>query len=197
MFGWTYGTIYSWRPEMDLYKSSLLYRYCTPSLRVHLIACWGACLEACLEACLGACWGACLGACLGACSRACLKASSKAPWEPPVESPTPAGVECSMGSFWPMENSESVEALANSTSATTLVSVRNTRVFRMALTALMERRTLWRRITRYPSPRRRVALRTYSFTLWWCLRTIRRTRVLHSSEGLQLCSSRLHNAWQC
>jgi len=37
------------------------------------------------------------------------------------------------------------------TSATTVVSVRNTRVFRMALTALTEPRTLWRRITRYPS----------------------------------------------
>jgi len=46
-------------------------------------------------------------------------------------------------------------------SATTLVSVRNTRVFRTALTTLMEPRTLWRRIARYPSPRRRVALHTY------------------------------------
>ena len=36
------------------------------------------------------------------------------------------------------------------TSATTLDSVRNTRVFRTALTALTEPRTLWRRITRYP-----------------------------------------------
>jgi len=42
-----------------------------------------------------------------------------------------------------------------------------------------------------------VALHTYSFTLWSRLRAIRRTRVLHSSQGLQLCSSRLHNAWQC
>ena len=82
-------------------------------------------------------------------------------------------------------------------SATTLVSVRNTQVFRTALMALTEPRTLWRRITRYPSPRRRVALHTYSFTLWWCLRTIRRTCVLHSSQGLQLCWSRLHNAWRC
>jgi len=40
------------------------------------------------------------------------------------------------------------------TSATTLVSVRNTRVFRTALTALTEPRTLWRRITRYLPPRR-------------------------------------------
>jgi len=36
-------------------------------------------------------------------------------------------------------------------SATTLVSVRNTWVFRTALTALTEPRTLWRRITHYPS----------------------------------------------
>jgi len=53
-----------------------------------------------------------------------------------------------------------------STSATTLVSVRNTRVFRTALTALTEPCALWRSITRYPSPRRRVVLHTYSFTLW-------------------------------
>ena len=82
-------------------------------------------------------------------------------------------------------------------SATTLVSVRNTRVFRTALTALTEPRTLWRRITHYPSSRQRVALHTYSFTLWWCLRTIRRIHVLRSSQGLQLYWSRLHNAWRC
>jgi len=85
----------------------------------------------------------------------------------------------------------------HTTSATTLISFRNTRVFRTALTALTEPRTLWRRITRCPLPTRQVALHTYSFTLWWCLRTIRRTRVLHSSQGLQLCRSRLHNAWRC
>jgi len=39
-------------------------------------------------------------------------------------------------------------------SATTLVSVTNTQVFRMALTALTEPGTLWRKITRFPSPRR-------------------------------------------
>ena len=82
-------------------------------------------------------------------------------------------------------------------SATTLVSIRNTPVFRTALTAPTEPRTLWRRIARYPSPRRRLALHTYSFTLWWRLRAIRWTRVLHSSQGLQLCWSRLHNAWRC
>ena len=84
-----------------------------------------------------------------------------------------------------------------SSSATTLISVRNTRVFRTALTALTEPRTLWRRITRCPSPSRRVVLHMYSFTLWWRLRTIRRTRVLHSSQGLQLCWSRFPNAWRC
>jgi len=35
-----------------------------------------------------------------------------------------------------------------------------------------------------------------SFTLWWSIRIIRMTRVLHSSQGLQLCWSRLDNAWQ-
>jgi len=48
-----------------------------------------------------------------------------------------------------------------SASATTLISVWNTRVFRTALTAVTEPCTLWRRITRYPLPRRRVALHTY------------------------------------
>jgi len=47
------------------------------------------------------------------------------------------------------------------TSATTLISVWNTQVMRTALTALTEHRTLWRRITRYPSPGRGVALHTY------------------------------------
>jgi hypothetical protein len=47
-------------------------------------------------------------------------------------------------------------------SATTLDSVRNTGVFRMALTALTEHCTRWRRITRYPSPRRRVAFHSIS-----------------------------------
>jgi len=42
------------------------------------------------------------------------------------------------------------------TSATTLVYVRNTRVSRTALMALTEPRTLWRGITRCPSPMRRV-----------------------------------------
>jgi len=57
------------------------------------------------------------------------------------------GTESSLLACWP--------------SATTLVSVRNTRVFRTALTALTEPLTLWRRISPYTSPRRRVALHTY------------------------------------
>jgi len=47
-------------------------------------------------------------------------------------------------------------------SATTVVSVRNTRLFRTALTALTEPRTLWRRIRRCPSPRQWVALHSIS-----------------------------------
>ena len=48
-----------------------------------------------------------------------------------------------------------------STSAMTLVCVWNTRVFRTALRALTEPRTVWRRITCYPAPRRQVALHRY------------------------------------
>jgi len=83
------------------------------------------------------------------------------------------------------------------TSVTTLASCWNTRVFRMALTALMEPRTLWRRITCYPSPRRWVALHTYLHSFAPGIRTISTTSVLQSSQGLQLCCSRLHNAWKC
>jgi len=57
--------------------------------------------------------------------------------------------------FW-----KSVSTMFGS-SATTLVCIRNTRVFRAALTAPTEHGTLWRKITRYLSPRRRVALHTY------------------------------------
>ena len=77
-------------------------------------------------------------------------------------------------------------------SATTLVSVRNTRVFRTALMALTGPRTLWWRITRYSS-----LCTCTSFTFCWSIRTIRTTRVLRSSQWQQLCWSRLHNAWQC
>jgi len=54
-----------------------------------------------------------------------------------------------------------MSAMQGMPSAMTLVPVRNTRVFRTALTALTEHCTLWRRITCYPSPRRWVALHTY------------------------------------
>jgi len=49
-----------------------------------------------------------------------------------------------------------LDPLFQHSSAMTLVSVRNTRVFRTALTALMEPRTLRRRFTCFPSPRQRV-----------------------------------------
>ena len=49
----------------------------------------------------------------------------------------------------------------DSPSATTLVSVRNTKVFQSALTALTEPRTLWQRNTWFPSARRQVMLHTY------------------------------------
>jgi len=68
-------------------------------------------------------------------------------------------------------------------SATTLVSVWHTRVFRTALTALMEPRTLWRRIGRFPSHRRQVALHTNLHYFAPDIRTIRTTRVLHSSQS--------------
>ena len=88
--------------------------------------------------------------------------------------------------------------ISDGPSATTLVSIRNTGVFRTALTVP---HTLWRRITCFPSPRRRVTLHTYLLYfapgMWWRIRTIRMTGVLHSSQGLQLCCSRLHNAWRC
>jgi len=55
------------------------------------------------------------------------------------------------------------------TSATSVDSIRNTRVFQMALTALTEPRTLWRTITRVPSPRWRVLVHCISkmyFSHW-------------------------------
>jgi len=57
---WAYESIYSWRPEMDLYLSLLPAVFAvipvlhTLSLRVHLTA------RRRLKACLGACLGACL-----------------------------------------------------------------------------------------------------------------------------------------
>jgi hypothetical protein len=83
------------------------------------------------------------------------------------------------------------------TSATTLVSVWNTRVFRSAQMALTKPHTLWRRITRFPSPWRRVTLHTHRHYYAPGIRTIRTTCVLHFSQGLQLCCSCSHNAWPC
>jgi len=63
-----------------------------------------------------------------------------------------------------------------------------------ALTALTEPWTIWRRITFFP-------LHTYQLyiapRMRWRIYTIRTTGVLHSSQWLQLCCSRLHNAWRC
>jgi len=42
-----------------------------------------------------------------------------------------------------------------------------------------------------------VALHTHLHYYAPGIRTIRTTRVLHSSQGLQLCCSRLHNVWRC
>jgi len=75
-------------------------------------------------------------------------------------------------------------------SATTLVSVWDTQVFRKALTALTEPRTLWRRNTHFP-------LHTYIHYFAPGICTLRTTRGLHCSQGLQLCCSRLHNASRC
>jgi len=60
------------------------------------------------------------------------------------------------------------------------------------LTARTEPCTLWCRIAHYPPH----CLRT-SFTLWWRIRIIRTTCVLHYSQGLQLCWSCRHIAWRC
>ena len=101
-------------------------------------------------------------------------------------------------------------------------------MFRTALTALTEPCTLWQRIRRHLSPKRRVVLYTsfamdiipcllflrrvavyvtlaapasrfiyFPSGMWWHICTIRTTGMLHSSSGLQLCSSRLHNAYRC
>jgi len=81
--------------------------------------------------------------------------------------------------------------------AATQVSIWNTQVFRTALMALTEPRTLWRRISRFQSPTGRVALHTYLRYFAPGILAIRRSRVSHSSLRLQLCYSRLHNSWQC
>jgi len=104
-------------------------------------------------------------------------------------------------SFWQFKCSRTIMLKEWPESATTLVSVWNTRVFRTALTPLMEHLTLWRRITCFPSPRRQVVLHPYLHYfapgMWWHIRTIRMTCVLHSSQGLQLCCSHSQNALWC
>jgi len=80
------------------------------------------------------------------------------------------------------------------TSATTLVSFINTWVFQTALTALVEPRTLWGSITIVPL---HIYLLYFAPGMWWPVCTIRMIRVLHSSQGLQLCCRRWHNASWC
>jgi len=74
-------------------------------------------------------------------------------------------------------------------------------VFQMTRTALLEPHTLGQTISCFLSPWRLVALHTCLLYLaprkWWCTHTIRTTCVLHSSQGLQLCCSCQHDAWQC
>ena len=85
----------------------------------------------------------------------------------------------------------------NGKSATTIVSVWNIRVFGAALTALTKPRTLWQRITRFPSPCRQVMLLTHLLYYTCGIHTIRMTCVLYSSQRLSLCCRRSHNAWRC
>jgi len=85
--------------------------------------------------------------------------------------------------------------------ATTLVSIRNSRVFQLALMALKEPHTLWQRITCFPSLRQWLMFHTYVLyfapRMWWRICTIRTIRMLYSLQRLQLCCSHLHNAWWC
>jgi len=90
--------------------------------------------------------------------------------------------------------------IPETTSAATILSYRNTKVFRMALMGHMESRTLWQKLTHIPSARQQVALHTFLVYLpsrMWChIRTIGTRCVLHLLQGLQLSSSRLHDAWR-
>jgi hypothetical protein len=38
---------------------------------------------------------------------------------------------------------------------------------------------------------------SFASAMWWRIRTIGTAHMLHSSQGLQLCSGHLHNAWWC
>ena len=55
-------------------------------------------------------------------------------------------------------------------------------------------RTLWQTITHFPL---HTDLHYFAPRIRWHIRTIRSTRVLPSSQGLQLCCSRWHDAWRC
>ena len=68
-------------------------------------------------------------------------------------------VDCSIGEIW--SSTWGLHQASKTSSATTIVSVRITRVFRTALTALMEPCALWRRYTHCPSPRWCMAFHTY------------------------------------
>ena len=74
-------------------------------------------------------------------------------------------------------------------SAMTLESVRNTRPFRTARTALTERLPCGGQLHATCRPGDRSHYIRTSLTLWWRIRTIRTTCVIHSSQGLQLCCS--------
>jgi len=93
------------------------------------------------------------------------------------------------------------EMIDAQSSATIQVSVRNTRVFGKALTAVMNPHTLWQRITHFLWARWRVAFHIYllyvASGMWLHISTIRMTCALHSSQGLQLCCSCFRNTWRC
>jgi len=88
----------------------------------------------------------------------------------------------------------------HTTSATTLVSVRNAGLFQTALMALTDPHTLCRRIKCFPSPRRQVVWHTYLLyfapAMWRHICTIRTTHGSQSSQGLQLCCSHVHSTSQ-
>jgi len=76
-------------------------------------------------------------------------------------------------------------------SATNLVSVRNTRVFLMALTALREPPACWQWIKRNPSPKRRAALHTYLVAATIaCLVLLQRVALYITSWTLTVRASR-------
>jgi len=99
IYVWAYGTIYSHQQEVDLYLWLL------PAVFVVMMVVYKLLLRVRIRACwrLTACSRVCLRAYMIACSIACLRE---------------LGFErsrVSTGSFWPMANSQFVEALANRT----------------------------------------------------------------------------------